>query len=100
MPDAAIDLRSQDDDYSEIFLACVDYQIFWDKVKLVGYQMDLKPDHMDQIKDDINLDTDLLSLTAKRNATKEMLCDEEFGFKDGKHDPYKLLLLGFLYCRV
>ena len=26
------------------------------------------------------------------------MCDEKFGFKDGEHDPHKLLLTGFMYC--
>lgn len=97
MEEEEIVMRSEDD---EFFLARVYFDDYWDKIKLVGYQMDLKPDHMEQIKDDINLDTELLSLTSGRNVTKEVLCDEDFGFNNGKHDPFRLLLIGFMYCRM
>ena len=26
------------------------------------------------------------------------MCDAQFGYKDGLHEPQKLLLLGFMYC--
>ena len=26
------------------------------------------------------------------------MCDTQFGYKDGLHEPQKLLLLGFMYC--
>ena len=87
-------------DESCLFLARVDYSMFWDKVKLAGYQMKLKPDHIEQISEDINLDLDKIALRAQRNETKEILCDTEFGYKDGLHDPYYMLLLGFMYCSI
>ena len=43
----------EDEDNS--FLSKVRYDVFWGKVKLVGYTMKLRPDHMRMIQNDINI---------------------------------------------
>ena len=32
------------------------------------------------------------------NDEKYLLCDTDFGFSEGVHDPHKMLLTGFMYC--
>lgn len=49
---AAFALREQEE---SSFLTNVTYDVFWGKVKLVGYTMKLRPDHMRMIEDDINI---------------------------------------------
>ena len=29
-----------------------------------------------------------------------LLCDPNFGFTGGNHNPHKLLIVGFLYCTI
>ena len=50
------------------------------------------------IAKDINLRYDEEILVRKYNDTKGLMCDTQFGYKDGLHEPQKLLLLGFMYC--
>mmetsp|Transcript_9688 Transcript_9688/g.11925 ORF Transcript_9688/g.11925 Transcript_9688/m.11925 type:complete len:237 (-) Transcript_9688:111-821(-) len=83
----------------QTFLSSVSYDLFWGKVKLVGYTMKLRPDHMRMIQNDINIDYEKDILGLKFNEKKALLCDDEFGFQDGLHEPQKLLLTGFMYCQ-
>jgi hypothetical protein len=80
------------------FLSRVKYDVFWGKVKLVGYTMKLRPDHMRLIAEAINLKYDEKIQSYYPSVEKSLLCDPEFGFKDGEHDPHKMLLTGFMYC--
>lgn len=89
-------IKEQED---ESFLSEVRYDVFWGKVKLVGYTMKLRPDHMRMIEKDINIDYEEDILAFKHNEKKALLCDEDFGFQDGLHEPQKLLLTGFMYCK-
>ena len=61
--------------------------------------MQLRPEHMRLIAKAINLnyEEDILAFTS--TVPKMMLCDKNFGFKDGLHEPQKMLLIGFLYCK-
>ena len=68
------------DDDEDFFLSSVVYSKYWDKIKLVGYQMKLRPDHLEQIKGDIGLDTELLSLVAPKNPVKAVFNDDDFGY--------------------
>ena len=68
-------------------MATVPYEIFWGKVKLVGYTMHLRPEHMRLIAKDINLRYDEEILVRKYNDTKGLMCDTQFGYKDGLHEP-------------
>ena len=77
MSSAAAAIKDQEDNS---FLSNVRYDIFWGKVKLVGYTMKLRPDHMRMIQKDINIDYEKDILSYKYNAKKALLCDDEFGF--------------------
>ena len=44
----------------------------------------------------MNYDDEILP--RKYNDTKGLICDTQFGYKDGLHEPQKLLLTGFMYC--
>ena len=56
-------------------------------MKLVGYTMHLRPEHMRLIAKDINLKYDEEILVRKYNDTKGLMCDTQFGYKDGLHEP-------------
>ena len=60
--------------------------------------MQLRPEHMRSIEKNINLDYEKDILDYHPNDKKALLCDENFGYKDGLHEPQKLLLIGFMYC--
>ena len=60
--------------------------------------MHLRPDHMRLISPSINLDYDKDILTYNKTEAKELLCDPNFGYVGGVHEPRKLLLTGFMYC--
>ena len=47
----------------------------------------------------INLDYEVDLNNRSKSFARYLLCDPRFGFKDGLHEPQKLLLIGFLYCR-
>lgn len=96
MSQAAEALKDQEE---HSFLANVRYDVFWGKVKLVGYTMKLRPDHMRMIQKEINIKYEEDILSFKYNDKKALLCDDEFGFQDGLHEPQKLLLIGFMYCK-
>ena len=89
-------LRSQEEQF---FLSQVKYDVFWGKVKLAGYTMKLRPEHMRMIAPAIRLDYEKTILSHKYNEEKGVLCDDNFGFENGVHEPQKLLLIGFLYCK-
>jgi hypothetical protein len=42
----AQEIKDKEDNF---FLAKVDYSVFWGQVKLVGYTMQLRPEHMRSI---------------------------------------------------
>ena len=90
-------MKRDDEDF---FLSSVVYSKYWDKIKLVGYQMKLRPDHLEQIKDDIGLDTSLLELVAPKNPVKAVFNDDDFGYSEGMHVPRNKLLIGYMYCKV
>ena len=96
LSDALLDLKQQEDDS---FLADVPYDEFWNQIKLVGYTMKLRPEHMRVISDTININYDEDIIAPKFNEKKALLCDDDFGFEHGLHDPQKMLLTGFLYCQ-
>jgi hypothetical protein len=81
------------------FLSDVRYEDFWGKVKLIGYTMQLRPEHMRLIAPDLKLDFEKDILGHKKTIAKQLLCDHKFGYSDGLHEPQKLLLIGFLYCQ-
>ena len=87
------------DEEESFFLNRVPYDVFWGKVKLIGYTMQLRPDHMRLIAPSINLNYEKDIMAHRRTTAKALLCDEGFGFTNGLHDPQKLLLTGFLYCK-
>ena len=60
--------------------------------------MQLRPDHMRLIQESINLDYDGKIQSYYPSTEKFLLCDTNFGFNEGVHDPHKLLLTGFMYC--
>mmetsp|Transcript_31202 Transcript_31202/g.41299 ORF Transcript_31202/g.41299 Transcript_31202/m.41299 type:complete len:128 (+) Transcript_31202:175-558(+) len=62
--------------------------------------MKLRPEHMRMICPALNFnyDRDVLEPTNWTTA-KGLLQDIDFGFEYGKHNPDKLLLLGFMYCQ-
>ena len=68
--------------YSEenMFLSNVVYEDFWGKIKLVGYTMQLRPEHMRLISPFLNLDYDTDLLTRKQTVARSLLCDAKFGF--------------------
>ena len=76
----------------------VDYKVFWGQVKLVGYTMQLRPEHIRSIDKSIGLDYEKDILDYHPNYKKALICDENFGYKDGFHEPQKLLMIGFMYC--
>jgi len=76
--------------------------MYWSQVKLVGYTMKLRPEHMKEIGPSINLnyEEDIVNCKNKRSDERFLiLCDKSFGFGEGSHDPQKLLMIGFLYCK-
>ena len=81
---AAQNLKNQEEGF---FLSTVRYDVFWGKVKLVGYTMKLRPEHMKMIAQDINLDYENDILSYKYNDSKGLICDETFGFQAGLHEP-------------
>ncbi len=95
MKEDALQLKEKEE---ESFLSKVDYKVYWGQIKLVGYTMQLRPEHMRSIESNINLDYEKDILDYYPNDKKALLCDENFGFKDGLHEPQKLLLIGFMYC--
>lgn len=62
------------------FLSRVKYDVFWGKVKLVGYTMKLRPDHMRLIAEAINLDYDGKIQSYYPSVEKSLFCDPDFGF--------------------
>ena len=62
--------------------------MYWSQVKLVGYTMKLRPEHMREIGPSIGLDYDNQIIKGKKYAVEKIvLCDSHFGFEDGLHDP-------------
>ena len=61
--------------------------------------MQLRPEHMRLIAPHINLDYEKDLLVFQQTIPKQILADEDFGYADGLHEPQKLLLIGFMYCR-
>ena len=90
--------RALADFEKNIFLSDVLYEDFWGKIKLVGYTMQLRPEHMEMIAPSINLDYENDLHNRSKSFARFLMCDPRFGFKDGLHEPQKLLLIGFLYC--
>ena len=62
--------------------------------------MHLRPEHMRLIAPHINLDFDRDLMEYRPNVPKQLLMDEGFGYKDGLHEPMRVLLLGFMYCQM
>ena len=50
------------------------------------------------ISEHINLDYDKDILSYEKSEAKALLCDPNFGYVGGVHEPRKLLLTGFMYC--
>ena len=68
----AQEIKEKEDSF---FLNKVDYSVFWGQVKLVGYTMQLRPEHMRSIQNSINLDYEQDILTFTPNDKKALICD-------------------------
>ena len=68
------------DKEQSFFLSNVSYEVYWSKVKLVGYTMQLRPEHMRLIAPDIGLDYENDILNYRPTLAKYLLCDEKFGY--------------------
>ena len=86
------------DQEAEFFLSRVNYEEYWGKIKLVGYTMQLRPEHMQMISPTLGIDYEKDLLGNQPSDAKRLLQDEKFGYHDGLHEPSKMLLLGFMYC--
>ena len=84
IPPEAQELKDQEE---ELFLATVPYDIFWGKIKLVGYTMQLRPEHMMLIGESINMDYEKDIHVPKTTTAKLLFCDEKFGYRSGVHEP-------------
>ena len=73
----------------EFFLNEVDFNVYWSQVKLVGYTMKLSREHMTEIGSSINLDyeKEIVNNKSRIDPKKIILCDKQFGYRDGQHDP-------------
>ena len=47
------DLKDQE---TELFLSDVSYEEYWGKIKLVGYTMQLRPEHMQMLAPSLGID--------------------------------------------
>lgn len=83
----------------DFFLSVVNYEQFWNKIKLVGYTMQLRPEHMRMISPSLGLDYETDLLGPEKTDAKFLLQDEKFGYSSGIYEPTKLLILGFMYCQ-
>ena len=61
--------------------------------------MQLRPEHMRLIAPSIGLDYEKDLLCPETTVAKLMFQDKLFGYHSGLHEPSKLLLLGFMYCK-
>ena len=78
-------------------LVNVPFHHFRASIKKYGYNKLLNKHHLRAISDLIKLDID--ALLSKPDSTVAMIFnDPKFAYNDGLYDPYKLLLIGFLYC--
>ena len=68
-------------------------------IKLVGYTMQLRPEHMRILSPQLGLDYEEDFLGNDKTDAKRLLMDQSFGYSNGLHEPSKMLVLGFLYCR-
>ena len=66
----ALELRDQENNF---FLSKVNYDVFWGKVKLIGYTMQLRPEHMRLIAPHINIDFDRDLMAHQSNIPKQIL---------------------------
>ena len=66
----------------EFFLNEVDFNVYWSQVKLVGYTMKLRTEHMKEIGPSINLDyeKEILDNKNRSDPTKVVMCDKQFGY--------------------
>ena len=79
LPEEATVLMEQE---REFFLNDVDFNMYWSQVKLVGYTMKLRPEHMKEIGPSINLDydNDIANNKKYTDPIKIIMCDKQFGY--------------------
>jgi hypothetical protein len=78
-------------------LSHIKFHKFRAAVKKYGHCTHLKDYHMHAISDLIRLNIDELS-NNPRSTESLIYRDPLFTFDLGNYDPYKLLLIGYLYC--
>ena len=61
--------------------------------------MQLRPEHIKMIAPSLGLDYEKDYLCAENTDAKNLFQDRLFGYHSGLHEPSKLLLLGFMYCK-
>ncbi len=76
----------------------MDFPIFQGAAKRFGYRTDLNVEHMNSIKKLIRLNIYEMEVM-KQSAYAIVYKDENFSFKDKRHNVSNLLKIGFLLCR-
>lgn len=76
----------------------VDFITFQGAIKRFGYRIDLNDEHMKSIAREIRLNIQEMN-DLKSSPAAIVYKDEEFYFKEKRHNVSNLLRLGFLCCK-
>jgi hypothetical protein len=76
----------------------VDFITFQGAVKRFGYRIDLNAEHMKSISREIRLNCQEMN-ESKNSPYAIVYKDEQFFFKEKRHNVPNLLKLGFLLCK-
>ena len=75
----------------------VEFIAFQGAIKRFGYRIDLNDEHVKTIAKEIKLNVEQMNLI-KQSAFHIVYKDEQFFFKNSRHNVNALLKLGFICC--